>query len=172
MENYDDVLGDIESGLMPIPASVPQEGDLGYGDELDWKVRERWTNEEDNFLIALVNQHGKKWSVLAKHFNGSRTVSQCRNRYLRLHPTVAALQKMNSRKRTNNCRVCLQPMRTAFGPHRCTEKTPERIVSRMVATAIKNVLKKTRRVQQKETRRIERNERRKEERKLKREVEK
>jgi hypothetical protein len=158
MENYDDVFGETGSGMMMgVPASVPHEGGLEYGDDFDWKVREKWTNEEDQFLIALVDQHGKKWSVLAKYFNGSRTVSQCRNRYFRLYPTAATLEKMNSRTRTNNCRVCLQPMRTAFGPHRCTQKTPERIVSRMVATAIKNVVKKT----QQEKKNDERNKKRK-----------
>ncbi len=48
----------------------------------------KWTEEEDEQLKNLVNQHGEKWAEIAKKMLG-RTDVHCRNRYKRtLNPAI------------------------------------------------------------------------------------
>jgi hypothetical protein len=40
----------------------------------------QWTREEDERLLALVNEHGRSWSVLSRLFNG-RSENDIKNRW-------------------------------------------------------------------------------------------
>lgn len=54
------------------------------------KKRNPWTAQEDETLLKLVKQHGKRWSVISKHM-GTRTGKQIRDRYLnKFDPSVTA----------------------------------------------------------------------------------
>ncbi|KAF8995777.1 Homeodomain-like protein [Cyathus striatus] len=40
-----------------------------------------WTQEEDTLLLALVNEHGKKWSYISQTYFPGRTGLAAKNRY-------------------------------------------------------------------------------------------
>lgn len=44
---------------------------------------DKWTNEEDNMLMAMVKQYGKRWTLICQQFP-KRTVVSLRNRYRQL----------------------------------------------------------------------------------------
>lgn len=46
-------------------------------------IRPKWTKEEDTDLKILVEQHGEKWDIIAKHFT-ERTDIQCQQRWCKV----------------------------------------------------------------------------------------
>ena len=53
------------------------------------KKRNPWKPHEDEQLMKLIKQHGKKWSLLSKIMGGARTGKQIRDRYLnKLDPSI------------------------------------------------------------------------------------
>ena len=57
-----------------------QQCKLRWTQYIDPKINQtKWKKEEDDLLIYLEEQYGKKWSKLSKYFNG-RTRYQLRKR--------------------------------------------------------------------------------------------
>jgi hypothetical protein len=56
-------------------------GDSGAGDA---PVHDDWTAKLDAELRGLVEEHGRRWSVVAAHLSAARTGNACRKRYDRL----------------------------------------------------------------------------------------
>ena len=54
---------------------------------LDYITLRSWTPEEDERLINLVRQYGKKWSTFENLLQG-RTAVSIRNRYKCLYPSI------------------------------------------------------------------------------------
>ena len=53
------------------------------------KYRQTWTRDEDERLIRLIKEYGKKWSLLASKMEERRTGKQLRERYVnKLDPTI------------------------------------------------------------------------------------
>jgi Lhr-like helicase len=53
-----------------------------YCNILDPFLEESKWNEADEYqLVRLVNEYGKKWSLISKEFDGKRTDNQCKRKY-------------------------------------------------------------------------------------------
>jgi len=51
------------------------------------KTYSKWTNEEDEFLLKLINNIGSKWKFISKYFP-NKTIYQIYNRYFILNPDL------------------------------------------------------------------------------------
>ncbi len=59
--------------------------------------REKWTEEENEQLKKLVNQHGQKWAMIAKEMSG-RTENHCRHQYKRILKTPIKYKKWTDKE--------------------------------------------------------------------------
>ena len=49
--------------------------------------KSKWSEEQDDLLISLVNKHGKTWTKISKYFN-NKNCDQCRCRYRSIDPSI------------------------------------------------------------------------------------
>lgn len=73
-----------------------------------------WTMQEDLFILDMVEQYGKRWSMIASAMMG-RTDNGVRNRYNRMEK-AQNLREMRGPRYGYRCRRCGQPKRG----HTCT----------------------------------------------------
>ena len=74
------------------------------------KIIKEWTFEEDGFILNMVEQHGKRWSMIASCLPG-RSDNSVRNRYNRMEQAQSLREMRGVRPGGYRCRRCGQPKR-------------------------------------------------------------